>query len=471
MLRMKIPYRFSRYCKLFEKDDVVALYHSLRMRVVYLKKNLFVTLKPLEIGITPSALLRKSQYKKSIKEALVVLEEPELIVPVLEKEDTLLTRIQEKFLGRPMVEMMYLLITDQCNLRCSYCFLNTYTPTDFEFKKMDIKTARKAVDLFIKTVDKCGSKKENSLKVIHLYGGEPLSNWLVFKGVVEYVNFLKKSNKTAEKIKLITITNGTLVTPEIASFLKKNEIAAGVSIDGLPLAVNKHRRFANGRGSFRETIKGYRYLVDSGVETGISCTLVPENIDNFQETLHSLLEEIKIKENISFNILHHNPAIPITDDYLLKASKAVIDAFEVFRGKGIYEERMMRKLTPFIEKKAVLYDCGGCGQQLAVSPDGKVGVCHDCLRADKHIATTVDDIDFDPLKDKVFLEWSRRSPFNMPQCFDCPAIALCGGGCPADAELQHGSIWTVDNRFCVHTKMVLEWLIWDQYSHLDQKLL
>jgi len=470
MLKIDIPYRFSRYCKVFQRENIVALYHSLKMRVIYLEKSIFSKLETLNVGITPTMLLKtlkRETSQKSVKEALAVLEEAGLIAPVLEKED-LLEKIQEHFLGKPRIEMMYLLITDQCNLRCSYCYLNTYTPIDFKFRKMNFSTARKAVDLFVDVAGKYGS---DDVKVITLYGGEPLSNWPVFKDVVEYVNFLRTSNGVAKRIKLITITNGTLITPEIASFLKKNNVSMGISIDGTPSAVNAHRKFVNGKGSFREIIRGYRYLVNAGVETGISCTLIPENLENFPETLRYLLDEIKIKDSVSFNLLHHNSAILVTTDYLLKASRAIIDAFELFRKRGIYEERMMRKLTPFVEKRATLYDCGGCGQQLAVSPDGKVGTCHDCLRADKYIATTVDDRNFNPLENKIFVEWSKRSPFGMPQCYDCPAIAICGGGCPVDAEFQYGSIWSVDTRFCFHSKSALEWIIWDQYSQMGQKLL
>jgi len=56
----------------------------------------------------------------------------------------------------------------------------------------------------------------------------------------------------------------------------------------------------------------------------------------------------------------------------------------------------------------------------------------------------------------------------MPQCFGCEAIGLCGGGCPINAELNFGSIWALDTRFCIHTKSTLEWMIWDQYFQMNE---
>lgn len=57
-----------------------------------------------------------------------------------------------------------------------------------------------------------------------------------------------------------------------------------------------------------------------------------------------------------------------------------------------------------------------------------------------------------------------RSPLNMPECQDCPALGICGGGCPYQSELEMGSIWALDKRFCIHAKMTLEWLIWDLFK-------
>ena len=56
----------------------------------------------------------------------------------------------------------------------------------------------------------------------------------------------------------------------------------------------------------------------------------------------------------------------------------------------------------------------------------------------------------------------------MPKCYECEALGICGGGCPANAKIVDGSIWEVDRRFCVHSKMTLEWLIWDQYSQMQK---
>jgi len=461
------PYKLSRFCKVFTKGDVVALYHSLLVEVVYLKDIFYRELTEIPTCINLANLRARHKGEGDfLDKALHTLVEKNIIVPIDDNEIGIIESIREELLGKPTVEMMYLLITDQCNLRCGYCFLETHTPENFKPNKMTIPNALRAVDFFMEMAERFGSKKENAVKVIHIYGGEPLTNWPALKSVVGRINYLRGVNKTAEKVKLVTITNGTLINSDIADFFKRNNMSIGISLDGHPQTAGKYRKYVDGSNSFREALRGYRYLTKSGVEVGISCTLVPESLENPQKMLDYLLNEIGIDGNISFNILHHNPTIPISENYLRDASDFIIYAFEVFRKHGIYEERMMRKITPFVESKIMLYDCGGCGQQLAVSPEGKVGTCHDCLRGDKHIAASIFGDGFNPRDNAVFLEWSKRSPFNMPECYDCEVIALCGGGCPSDAEIESGSIWGLDTRFCIHSKTVLKWMIWDQYSHI-----
>lgn len=59
------------------------------------------------------------------------------------------------------------------------------------------------------------------------------------------------------------------------------------------------------------------------------------------------------------------------------------------------------------------------------------------------------------------------SVLDMEQCFLCPALGICGGGCPASIELASGSMWEIDKRICPHSIKTLEWLIWDLYEQME----
>ena len=75
------------------------------------------------------------------------------------------------------------------------------------------------------------------------------------------------------------------------------------------------------------------------------------------------------------------------------------------------------------------------------------------------------DDKFDATKDEDYIEWSQLTPINKAECQDCPALGICGGGCPINAmNLKKGNtIHDLDERFCVHSKMTLDFLIKDLY--------
>ena len=75
-------------------------------------------------------------------------------------------------------------------------------------------------------------------QIITFYGGEPLLNFAGIKTFIEEVNKLKK-NYYWPQVQYSIVTNGSLFNNEIICFLKKNDIAVGISIDGDKFSHNK----------------------------------------------------------------------------------------------------------------------------------------------------------------------------------------------------------------------------------------
>ena len=112
-------------------------------------------------------------------------------------------------------------------------------------------------------------------------------------------------------------------------------------------------------------------------------------------------------------------------------------------------------------------DCGVVGNQIVIAPDGKIGVCQDFVKPRTYFDGSVFDGDYDPFERGLFDGWRKRSPLFMDQCIDCNAVAICGGGCPASVELKTGNRWNVDERICQHSKLTLEWLIWETFHKIS----
>ena len=142
--------------------------------------------------------------------------------------------------------------------------------------------------------------------------------------------------------------------------------------------------------------------------------------------------------------------------------------------KRIYEDRVInRRLKAFVEKKVLYKDCAGYGHQIDITPTGKVGVCHglwpDEINQDENVYYDI-DVNYTGLvkEHPIWQEWYSRTPFNMPQCWNCEAISLCGGGCAQKSFLRTGSIWNKDTDICILMKETVPWTIW-KYFDIKEK--
>jgi len=386
----------------------------------------------------------------------------DLVVDILSDDMALLRKKREENVHSVGLEGMYLMVTDKCNLQCKYCFIEHGMPTDYRHSMMSWEVARKAVDMYFSNLAKNPPLFRQSLKLISLYGGEPLLNFPVIKKVIEYTleAYKKQVEEMEDKFLFSLVTNGTLITKDIAKFLAKYpNVSVTVSIDGEKNVHDEKRVYPDGRGSFDNTIRGCRLLKKEGCENfSLSCTIDDHNI----EELNSLL---RLHQEYGFISINLNPLLDteekkVSAEYMEKASATMLEYFKLAREEGVYEERIMRKMKAFVFRKIRAFDCQATGNQIVCSPDGKLGVCHEGVGVKRFFFGRVSP-NFDFHNNPTINEWNQRSPLNMPQCYDCAAIAICGGGCAYGAQLRNGSIWSVDDRFCIHSKKTLEWLIWD----------
>lgn len=435
---------------------------------IYIPTTLLPLIKKFENGADPKNLLLFVDGKeeesifsdaiKALKDARVLIQDP--------VEDTKAIEYFMGLIGKPYPHLAYFVLTEKCNFRCSYCFIKNQESAIQNKNNMTMEVASKGLDFFCRLITEDPEQFELE-KTIVFYGGEPLINWKVFEMLLNKIKEYKAKGKLPEKTTLNLVTNGTLLTKCIAEKLKKHSVQVSISIDGDDFATNSNRIYENGRPVYEDIKRGFKICNDLGMDIGASCTLSEACLENFDTTIKVLLDECMVT-NLGLNLMITNGQ-KMVEGYNEKAAKFIIDAFKVFRKRGVYEDRIMRKANAFVERSVWPFDCGATGgNQIVIAPDGSVGVCHGFIAKKKYFPTSVFDDNFDIDKDKIYQEWSMRSPLNMPECQNCSALGICGGGCPFQAEIEKGSIWNLDERFCVHAKMTLEWLIWDLFKQMQK---
>lgn len=450
--------------------DFFAVYHSLNIETIFLENKFKKLVTMLRVGTTKEKIIQKLS-EVTAEEMNSIIDELYRIGMIVEagKDDReILDDKREEYVLPVGLENMYLLVTDTCNLGCRYCLIKNNMPSSYSCSLMSWETAKTAVDMFFSNISRNPECFDDFVKMITFYGGEPLLNFPVIKQVVEYTKevYALELERLGRGFRFSIVTNGTAINEEVAHFFGQHkDINIGVSLDG-PAAVNDQMRvMVDGSGSFDRIVKGITLLREVGdrKDLSFSCTVDCHNID-------CLAELIALGRDYEVSAINLNPLLDTSEReidhrYMKKVSRRMLEYFVLAREAGLYEDRIMRKAKAFISKAIHPADCQATGTQIVCSPDGRLGLCHEGIGAKDFFFSHVSR-DFRFHDEPLVKEWRQRTPLNMPQCFDCPALGVCGGGCTYGAWLRNGSIWSIDNRFCVHSLKTLEWLVWDLFTRL-----
>jgi len=139
----------------------------------------------------------------------------------------------------PLLRMVELFITTECNLRCGYC----YVKDKDNGRKMNYRTAKKSVDFLI-----AESGNMEDLR-IQFTGGEPTLEFELMKKIIKYAESQAKKNN--KNISLSMTTNGIALTKADLRYCKKYKVGVLLSIDGNAESQNTFRQMRDRGGSFQ----------------------------------------------------------------------------------------------------------------------------------------------------------------------------------------------------------------------------
>lgn len=123
-------------------------------------------------------------------------------------------RKKSNFLTSGIEEIRFNL-TEQCNLRCEYCYL------DFKNNKLDTSIWKNIIDFFL--------EQDWESKILSFLGGEPLLEFALLEELVMYA--LEKWNSLWKRLSFKIATNWLLFTDQIVSFLLKNNFEIHLSFN------------------------------------------------------------------------------------------------------------------------------------------------------------------------------------------------------------------------------------------------
>ncbi len=177
------------------------------------------------------------------------------------------------------VSFLQLYLTRRCQLRCSYCRMNTASSK----ADMSETTMRKAVDLLL-------TAKERNIR-LQLFGGEPL---LRFDLIQKTTAYLLKRAKEADKVpQLLIATNGALLAEQHYEFFKKYDFCVVFSMDG-KASVQKNNRppsaKKDSRKTYLKTLDNLKILAGSGIRYFVNAVIQPQDISRIDETVNFFIK-------------------------------------------------------------------------------------------------------------------------------------------------------------------------------------
>jgi len=334
-------------------------------------------------------------------------------------------------------------ITSRCNLRCIYCWNDQgkYSNTDFEQSSSSVKsgdqeesdmsldTARKAVDLLLKS---CGDEKQ---LVVDFYGGEPLEKVEVLKAIVGYCRQKEKEHDVS--FHFLLATNGTLLKPSVAKDLIDSGVQIAVSIDGPKNIHDNNRPYENRKGSFDAIAENLKNMPDHVKKRLVGRTTVTPFFSDMvalYENLRNLgFERVELfeSEDACHKITPQREGVFFrTDQEYQKLFKeyerlALLYIDEVAEGFLDYRKTFFNRFFKLMQKLYYNHEVsGGCPAakgQIAVSGDGNIYPCTSFLGVERFNLGNVHK-GIDKVKYNAFIKTiNRRFDF----CRDCDLFSVC----------------------------------------------
>ena len=348
------------------------------------------------------------------------------------------------------VKAMCLLISQDCNMRCKYCFASTGDYGQGR-KLMSVETGKKALDFLIE------KSEDRKFLEVDFFGGEPMMNYEAVKEIVKYGR--EREKETGKVFRFTITTNGIIMNDEQLEFINKEMKNVVLSIDGRKEVHDRMRPTANGKGTYDLIADNFKRFaaVRGDKEYYVRGTYTKYNLDFSEDIMH--LYEMGF-DQISVEPVMADPKEPyaITEGDLTKIFKEYeILAHKISEilnsGKFINFFHFMIDLNqgPCAIKR--LRGCGSGNEYIAISPEGDIYPCHQFVGIEKFNMGNIHKGTFDlEIKD----EFAKAHVYSKPECRKCWAKFYCSGGCNANNYIYAGDIHNAHKLSCQIQKKRLE---------------
>jgi len=344
----------------------------------------------------------------------------------------------------PPVVFIDLFLTEDCNFRCPYCFVEGKRR-----RHMSKEVAFASVEFLLRE-----SREVDKVEIL-LFGGEPLLRFDLMKELVPYG--YRRAREEGKTLHFSMTTNGSPMNHENLRFLRDNNIKFLLSLDGDEEMHNTFRKYADGRGTWDDVAGKIQLMKSYQPWMGARVTPCPENVDR-------LFESVKLLYWMGINQFIIGPASGIVwpNEKIQVYKRQMLDIGEFYVMKQ--KEKPYFRLTLFEDdmeskpgSKKGIWGCGAGRGRISVSVDGEIQGCGKIQGMDDLKGFLPFGNVFDG-----FTDLEARAKLIDPgfdkrvKCQKCDLQNDCAGGCPAVNWQMTGSIFVQHAVECKFTRAILK---------------
>lgn len=312
------------------------------------------------------------------------------------------------------ISKLEIIINNKCNLSCRYCYANGGSYNQ-EINAIDPEKIENIVSKII-------PRYFNDIGTVMFFGGEPLISFNTIVRIVDKFESLYNSGLIRRVPKYTIVTNGTLITKEIAQFFHEKDFAVTISIDGEEEVHNMLRPLKNGNGSFNYVDKSIFLLKEYEVNIQlleVTYTRLHKNKNISKDDIESYLSNRYGDIDIFISDCIGDSKLSLADD---------IDLDENINYNKQSKLATLRNITNSI------YDSNYCDagrESFAISPSGKIIPCHFFMGYNEYVIGDLNkEIVFDKNYDKFSEYFNYLKDYHIKECSNCWIKDICSE-CPA----------------------------------------
>jgi uncharacterized protein len=310
-----------------------------------------------------------------------------------------------------------LLLTNRCNLRCTYCYARGGEGPEQELAP---ELARVAIDRACESAQELGQPQ---FELTFHGGGEPVQAWETVQQATAYA----RSKDLPCHVSMVT--NGVWSARQ-REWILQNLDGLSISFDGRPETQDRQRPFANGRGSFKAVMRTIGALDSAEFPYGIRMTATAPWRDELAKDVRFICEETgcpAMQVEPAFNTQrgeHQGPSLEESQAFV----EGFLEAFEIAQRAG--RRLAFSGARPWVLTQAF---CGAPYGALIVNADGNVVACYEITDGAHPLAemSTLGRI----VDSRLILDHKARSAVlthleeKQARCRECFCYWHCAGDC------------------------------------------